>query len=179
MGEGLNMREQGGALTTLTLEVRPSGNTPEQRCVTKPSLHDNLMERVLDRGNLQRAWKRVKSNKGAPGIDGLPIEEFAAYARNHWSEIRQALNDGSYRPQPVKRVTIPKPDGGERHLGIPTVTDRVIQQAIAQVLNPIFDPGFSESSFGFREGRGAHGALKQVKRYVQEGRRIAVDLARV
>jgi RNA-directed DNA polymerase len=113
------------------------------------------MERVLDRGNLQRAWKRVKSNKGAPGIDGLPIEEFAAYACNHWSEIRQALNDGSYRPQPVKRVTIPKPDGGERHLGIPTVTDRVIQQAIAQVLNPIFDPGFSESSFGFRAGRGA------------------------
>jgi RNA-directed DNA polymerase len=163
-------------LATSNHKVRPSGNTCGRRCVMKPSLHDNLMERVLDRENLQRAWKRVKSNQGAPGIDGLPIEEFAAYARNHWSNIRQALNDGSYRPQPVKRVTIPKPDGGERHLGIPTVTDRVIQQAIAQVLNPIFDPGFSESSFGFRERRSAHGALKQVKGYVQQGRRIAVDL---
>ena len=159
-----------------TPETLPIGNAPGRRCRTQPALHDDLMERVLDRGNLNRAWKRVKSNKGAPGVDGLPIEEFAAYAEIHWSEIRQALDAGSYRPEPVKRVTIPKPDGGERHLGIPTVTDRVIQQAIAQVLNPIFDPGFSEASFGFREGRSAHGALKQVKRYVQEGRRIAVDL---
>ena len=163
-------------MVTSNPEILPTGNARGRRCVTKPALQDDLMERVLDRGNMKRAWKRVKSNKGAPGVDGLPIEEFAAYAQNHWSEIRRALNDGSYRPEPVKRVPIPKPDGGERHLGIPTVTDRVIQQAIAQVLNPIFDPGFSESSFGFREGRSAHGALKQVKRYVQEGRRIAVDL---
>ena len=176
MGEGPNMREPGGAEAISTPETLPTGNALGWRCATKPALHDDLMERVLDRGNMKRAWKRVKSNKGAPGVDGLPIEAFAAYAKTHWSEIRQALTDGSYRPEPVKRVTIPKPDGGERHLGIPTVTDRVIQQAIAQVLNPIFDPGFSESSFGFREGRSAHGALKQVKRYVQEGRRIAVDL---
>ena len=101
------MRDQGGALTASTQEARPSGNTPERRCVTKPSLHDNLMERVLEPGNLQRAWKRVKSKKGAPGIDGLPIEAFAAYAPNHWSDIRQALNDGRNRPQSVKRVTIP------------------------------------------------------------------------
>ncbi len=148
----------------------------ERRGATKPSLHDNLMERVLDRTNLLRAWKRVKGNKGAPGIDGLTIEAFPAFARAHWSRIRQDLDDGSYRPEPVRRVMIPKPNGGQRMLGIPTVTDRLIQQAIAQVLTPIFDPGFSESSHGFREGRSAHGALKQVKAYVQEGYRIAVDL---
>ena len=175
-GQGPNMRDQGGALAHSTPATTPTGEALERRGATKPSLHDNLMERVLDRTNLLRAWKRVKGNKGAPGIDGLTLEAFPASARAHWSRIRQDLDDGSYRPEPVRRVMIPKPDGGQRMLGIPTVTDRLIQQAIAQVLTPIFDPGFSESSFGFREGRSAHGALKQVKAYVQEGYRIAVDL---
>jgi RNA-directed DNA polymerase len=134
------------------------------------------MEAVLSPANLKQAWRRVKSNRGAPGIDGLCIEDFPAYAREAWPAIRQSLNDGSYRPQPVRRVSIPKPDGGERALGIPTVVDRVIQQAIAQVMTPIFDPAFSESSFGFRPKRAAHGALKQVKADIKAGYRIAVDL---
>jgi RNA-directed DNA polymerase len=139
-------------------------------------LHEELMARVLDRANLQRAWKRVKANKGAPGIDGMCIEDFTAFAQSHWPSIRQQLADGTYQPQPVRRVCIPKPQGGERLLGIPTVTDRVIQQAIAQVLTPIFDPDFSESSFGFRPGRCAHGALRQVQSHIKAGYRIAVDL---
>jgi RNA-directed DNA polymerase len=139
-------------------------------------LHDDLMERVLDGENLRRAWKRVKANQGAPGTDGMRIEDFAEFARSNWPAIRQALRDGSYRPEPVRRVTIRKPGGGERLLGIPTVTDRVIQQAIAQVLGPIFDPGFSESSFGFRPGRSAHGALRRGQAHIGNGYRIAVDL---
>ena len=109
---------------------------------------------------MRRAWARVKANQGAPGIDGMPIEDFPAFARAHWSAIRQALLDGRYRPSPVRRVLIPKPGGGERALGIPNVVDRVIQQAIAQVITPIFDPEFSESSFGFRPKRSAHGAIR-------------------
>ena len=113
---------------------------------------------------MQRAWKRVKANQGAPGIDGMTIEDFPEFARSHWAAIRASLCAmAPTSPQPVRRVTIPKPDGGERLLGIPTVLDRVIQQAIAQVLTPMFDPGFSESSFGFRPGRSAHGALRQVQ----------------
>jgi len=134
------------------------------------------MEAVVAPGNMRRAWARVKANKGAPGIDGMPIEDFPAFARAHWSAIRQCLIDGTYRPQPVRRVMIPKPGGGERALGIPNVVDRVIQQAIAQVLTPIFDPGFSESSFGFRPKKSAHGAIKQVQAYIKAGYRIAVDL---
>ena len=130
-----------------------------------------------DPENLAEAWKRVKANKGAPGIDGMRIEDFPDYARQHWPAIRQALHDGSYQPQPVRRVSIPKPNGGgERLLGIPCIVDRVIQQAIAQVLGPIFDPGFSDSSFGFRPGRSAHGALRQVQGYLVEGYRVSVDL---
>ena len=134
------------------------------------------MERVLAAENLRRAWKRVKANRGAPGIDGMHIEDFAQFARERWPSIRERLVDGNYRPQPVRRVLIPKPGGGERPLGIPTVTDRLIQQAIAQVLTPIFDPGFSASSFGFRPKRSAHGALRQVQADVRAGYRIAVDL---
>jgi len=156
--------------------MNPTGGADVRRGVTQPALHDDLMERVLDRANLRRAWKRVKANRGAPGMDGMRIEDFAEFARSHWAEIRQQLADGSYQPQPVRRVDIPKPGGGERLLGIPTVMDRVIQQAIAQVLTPIFDPGFSESSFGFRPGRSAHGALRQVQGHLQAGYRIACDL---
>jgi len=134
------------------------------------------MEAVVGSQNLRRAWRRVKANRGAPGIDGMPIEEFPAFAKAHWPTIRQALSEGSYCPTPVRRVVIPKAGGGERALGIPTVLDRVIQQAIAQVLTPIFDPLFSESSFGFRAKRSAHGALRQGQAHIGAGYRIAVDL---
>ena len=156
--------------------MNPTGGAEDRRRATQPALHDNLMEAVLSPANLHRAWRRVKSNGGAPGIDGLRIEDFPAYARDQWAAIRQTLSEGRYQPQPVRRVTIPKTGGGERALGIPTVTDRVIQQAIAQVMTPIFDPEFSESSFGFRPKRSAHGALKQVTADIKAGYRIAVDL---
>ena len=154
----------------------PTGGDASRRGLTQPALHEELMARVLDRVNMQRAWKRVKANQGAPGVDGMGIEDFPEFARLHWSGIRQQLVDGTYQPQPVRRVSIPKPQGGERPLGIPTVLDRVVQQAIAQVLTPIFDPDFSASSFGFRPGRSAHGALKQVQAHIRAGCRIAVDL---
>ena len=121
------------------------------------------------------AWKRVKANKGAPGIDNMPVDDFMAYARKHWDKIRSALCAGTYQPLPVKRVEIPKPTGGTRPLGIPTVIDRLIQQAISQVLTPIFDPGFSEASFGFRPGRSAHEAVYRVRDFIREGCRVAVD----
>ena len=135
-----------------------------------------LLEDVLASDNLVRAWKRVKANKGAPGIDGVTIEDFAGHARQHWLRIKEQITAGRYQPHAVRRVEIPKPDGGKRMLGIPTVMDRVIQQAVAQVLTPIFDPTFSESSFGFRPGRNAHQAIRQVQATVQEGRTIAVDI---
>lgn len=156
--------------------MNPTGGADDRRCATQPALHDEVMARVLDRKNLQRAWKRVKANRGAPGIDGMRIEDFPAFARSHWVEIRQQLECGTHPPRPVRRVSIPKPGGGERLLGIPSVVDRVIQQAMAQVLTPIFDPGFSESSFGFRPGRSAHRALRQVQGHITAGYRIAVDL---
>jgi RNA-directed DNA polymerase len=134
------------------------------------------MERVVSAHNLRRAWKRVKTNHGAPGSDGMSVEDFPAFAREHWPTIRKQLLDGSYRPQPVRRVMIAKRGGGERPLGIPGVLDRLIQQAIAQILGPIFDARFSASSFGFRPHCSAHGALKQVQAYVKSGFRIAVDL---
>ena len=156
--------------------MNPSGGAEGRHRFTQPALHVDLMEAVVAPHNMRRAWARVKSNRGAPGIDGMPVEDFPAFACLHWPTIRQALLDGSYRPQPVRRVSIPKPGGGERALGIPNVVDRVIQQAIAQVMTPIFDPQFSESSFGFRPKRSAHGAVKQVQAYLKAGYRIAVDL---
>lgn len=162
----------------MRLDMNVESGTEEYHAASdmQPALQSELMVRILDRANMQRAWKRVKSNKGAPGIDGMTIDAFPAFAREQWSGIRQSLQDGTYRPQPVRRVSIPKSGGGERMLGIPTVTDRVIQQAILQVLTPIFDPEFSESSFGYRPGRSAHGALRRVKGFVKEGYRTAVDI---
>lgn len=157
--------------------ANPPGGVGVRRVPMQPALHDDLMARVMAPVNLRRAWKRVKANRGAPGVDGITIDDFPAFAQAHWPGIRRALLDGSYRPQPVRRVEIPKPKGrGVRLLGIPTVTDRVIQQAIAQVLTPLFDPGFCESSFGFRPGRCAHGALRQVQHHIRAGYRVAVDL---
>jgi len=156
--------------------LNPEGGGGVWRADIEPAL-DHLMMRILERDNVQRAWKRVKSNKGAPGSDGMTLEDFPAYAREHWSEIRQSLVDGSYPPRPVRQVVIPKPQGkGERKLGVPCVIDRVIQQAILQVLTPMFDPEFSESSFGCRPRRSAHGAIQQVKAFVKSGYRVAVDL---
>ena len=110
--------------------------------------------------NLRRAWQRVKANAGAPGIDGMTVEAFPAFCREHWPRIRSALMEGTYRPAPVRRVFIPKPDGTQRPLGVPTVLDRVIQQALAQVLTPLFEAEFSDHSYGFREGRNAHQAVR-------------------
>lgn len=147
-----------------------------RRAAMQPALRDDLIERVLDPANVQRAWKQVKANGGAAGVDGMTIEAFPAFARTAWPSIRQALRDGTYQPAPVRRHGIAKPGGGERLLGIPRILDRVIQQAISQVLTPIFDPAFSRSSFGFRPGRSAHGAVKQVDGYIKAGYRVCVDL---
>ena len=154
----------------------PTGGAEARRVFTQPALHDDLMGRIVDPANMRRAWKHVKANQGAPGSDGMTLEDFPTFARSHWSVIRQALLDGAYQTQPVRRVSIPKPNGGERWLGIPSVVDRVIQQAIGQVLTPIFDPEFSESSFGFRPGRSAHGAVRHVQRYISEGYPVDLDL---
>ena len=134
-----------------------------------------MMERILASENLAAAWKRVKANKGAPGIDGMTVKAFPAFCRKHWPRIRQAIMEGTYSPASVRRVFIPKPDGSQRPLGVPTVLDRVIQQAVAQILNPVFEPDFSEHSYGFREGRNAHQAVRQVEAGWEEGRRHAVD----
>ena len=134
------------------------------------------MERVCSSANLNRAYKRVKENKGAPGIDGMTVDQLKARVIQHKEELLKSLLEGSYKPMPVRKVMIPKPDGGERQLGIPTVQDRWIQQAMAQILEEEFDAGFSESSFGFRPGRSAHDALKQAKRYVEEGYSYVVDM---
>ena len=125
---------------------------------------------------MQRAWKRVKANKGAAGVDGLDIVQTKEHLKHTWPEIRRRLMDGTYRPQPVRRVGIPKPDGSERELGIPTVTDRLIQQALLQVLQPLIDPTFSEHSYGFRPGRRARDAVLAAQQYVREGRLIVVDV---
>lgn len=125
---------------------------------------------------MQRAWKRVKANKGAAGVDGLDIDQTAEQLKQAWPGIRERLLSGTYRPSPARRVGIPKPDGGERELGIPTVTDRLIQQALLQVLQPLLDPTFSEHSHGFRPGRRAHDAVLEAQRYVQAGFRIVVDV---
>ncbi len=135
-----------------------------------------LLEAALTRENLRQAFKRVRANKGASGVDGLDIDQTARHLVTAWPAIREQLLRGTYRPMPVRRVAIPKPDGGERELGIPTVTDRLIQQALLQVLQPILDPTFSEHSYGFRPGRRAHDAVLAAQSYVQSGRRIVVDV---
>jgi len=135
-----------------------------------------LLSAVLARENMQQAWKRVRANKGAAGIDGLGIDETAKRLVWEWPEIREQLLRGTYRPQPVRRVTIPKPDGGQRELGIPTVTDRLIQQALLQVLQPQLDPTFSQHSYGFRPGRSAHQAVQAAQAHVESGRRVVVDV---
>ena len=155
----------------------PPGDGVTQRSDLKPAFSQGLFERVLQRDNLHAAWQRVRANKGAAGIDGMTIDEFPSWAKSgNWKTVITELQTGRYRPSPVRRVEIDKPEGGTRQLGIPTVTDRVIQQAIAQVLTPIFDPGFSNNSFGFRPRRNGQQAVKQVQGIIKEGRRFAVDV---
>jgi RNA-directed DNA polymerase len=155
-----------------------------ERGVEEPMAgHDNgrsgtsdLMERVCERANLQAALKRVRKNKGSAGIDGMTVDELPEHLKAHWPRIREQLLAGRYQPSMVRRHKIPKPGGGERELGIPTVMDRFIQQAILQVLGPRFDASFSQYSYGFRPGRSAHDAIVQAQRYVNEGRRYVVDV---
>src|SRR5450631_3943064 len=141
-----------------------------------PALTERLMEEVCDRENLESAWKRVRSNKGGPGVDGMTIDAAKGYLREHWPNIRTQLLEGTYKPQPVKRVEIPKPDGGIRKLGVPCVVDRLIQQAMLPVLQERWDPTFSEHSYGFRPGRSAHQAVAQAQAYIIEGYRFVVDI---
>ena len=139
-------------------------------------LANQLLERITNRDNLNRAYKRVKANKGAAGVDGMVINELPLYIRTHGVVIIESLLNGSYQPQATRGVQIPKPAGGKRQLGIPTVLDRVIQQAILQVIEPLFDSKFSESSFGFRPKRSAHQAVKRARAYVEEGYCFVADV---
>jgi RNA-directed DNA polymerase len=134
-----------------------------------------LMEAVVARENLLKAYAQVMRNKGAAGIDGMSVEQLKPYLQAHWAQIKEALLNGTYQAQPVRCVEIPQPSGGVRQLGIPTVVDRLIQQALQQVLSPLFEPNFSAASYGFRPGRSAHDAVKQARTYVAEGRRWVVD----
>jgi group II intron reverse transcriptase/maturase len=134
------------------------------------------MERVVERGNAQAALKRVKQNQGSPGVDGMAVDELPEYLAENWERIRAQLLEGTYQPKPVREVEIPKSGGGVRKLGIPTALDRFIQQSILQVLQPMFDPTFSQHSYGFRPGRSAHQAVCEAQRYIQEGKRVVVDV---
>jgi group II intron reverse transcriptase/maturase len=174
------MSDEGSGAQTADA-VKPPG--PRLR-VEAPSAGDGderpgttgLMEMACERRNLLAALKRVRQNAGSPGIDGMTAAALSDHLRVHWPRLREELLAGRYQPQPVRRVAIPKPGGGERELGIPTVLDRFIQQALLQVLQPLFDPTFSDASYGFRPGRRAHDAVRRAQAYVQEGRSIVVDV---
>jgi RNA-directed DNA polymerase len=151
--------------------------SPTARNESAGDEHWMLLEKVVHRENLLEAHRRVVSNGGAPGVDGMTVHELMPYCREHWSRLREELLNGTYVPQPVRKVEIPKPGGGgKRMLGIPSVLDRLIQQALHQILTPIFDPTFSESSFGFRPGRNAHQAVLQAREHMEAGKRWVVDL---
>lgn len=135
----------------------------------------SLIEQVIADNNLWRAYKKVRKNKGAPGVDGITVYQLKSHMEKYYQPLKQKLKDGSYQPQPVKRVAIPKADGSKRYLGIPCVLDRVVQQAILQVIEPIIDPQFSDNSYGFRKGRSAHQAIKKAEEYYQEGFKVVVD----
>ena len=146
------------------------------RVSESPTGQIRLLESILERKNMQRALKRVLKNKGAPGVDGMTVKQLKGYLRRHWPKIEQALRDGTYMPMPVRQKEIEKPDGGVRLLGIPTVLDRLIQQAVAQILTLIWDYTFSAYSFGFRPQRSQHDALRHYRQYVDEGLRYIVDI---
>ena len=146
----------------------------------RDSAEPDLLGKILEKDNLNRAYKRVKANKGAPGVDGMTIEAALPWLKEHNHELVERIRKGKYTPSPVRRVEIPKPDGGKRKLGIPTVLDRIIQQAMAQQLTPIYEPLFSENSFGYRPGRGAKDAIGRIKEYAQQGytRAVVLDLSK-
>jgi RNA-directed DNA polymerase len=171
----------------LALAGESRGETPDATCqgtelfVAKrisesPADEARVMEEVCNRTNLENAWKRVRANKGGPGVDGMTIDAAVGYLREHWPTIREQLLHGTYIPKPVKRVEIPKAGGGVRRLGVPCVVDRLIQQALLQVLQPRWDPTFSEHSYGFRPGRSAHQAVAQAQCYIAQGYGYVVDL---
>ena len=180
MGEAMRQKPERSREAAGGRRVKPV----QARALTKPDpppraasdTGPGLLTAVLARENLLRAMKRVRANRGAAGVDGLDIDQTATLLRTRWPAIRDSLLKGTYRPQPVRRVMIPKPGGGERELGIPTVLDRLIQQALLQVLQPILDPNFSQHSYGFRPGRSAHDAVLAAQSFVQSGRRIVVDV---
>jgi RNA-directed DNA polymerase len=143
---------------------------------TKAELATQLIEQVVERGNMWRAYERVLRNKGAPGADGMRVQDLKAWLQTHWPSVKAALLAGSYLPREVRAVDIPKPSGGVRTLGVPTVVDRLIQQAVLQVLQPIFEDGFSQSSYGFRPGRNAWQAVQAARDHVRGGRGWVVDI---
>jgi len=157
-------------------EGQRSGEAPTMRSGEVRSGDDHLMERVVARGNVKVAWARVRSNGGSPGVDGMTVGQLAGYLMEHGKEVREQLLSGTYQPQAVRRQQIPKREGGVRELGIPCVLDRLIQQAILQVLQPMFDLTFSEHSHGFRPGRSAHDAVREAHGYLREGRQWVVDV---
>jgi len=154
----------------------PSVTPAQPESPSRGSDDNDLMEKVVARQNMLAALRRVEENKGAPGIDQVTVKDLRDYVREHWDRIREELLTGTYKPQPVRRVEIPKPGGGTRLLGIPTVIDRLIQQALLQVLTPIFDPEFSPYSYGFRPGRRGHDAVRQARKYAEEGYTWVVDM---
>lgn len=173
-GKAERPREAGGG-TTESARVERQVYTVRDGDTGDGSL--GLMEEVVRRENMKAAYKRVVQNGGAPGVDGMGVDELMAYCREHWARIREELLSGKYKPQPVRRVEIPKPGGGgKRALGIPTVLDRMIQQAMLQVLTPIFDPTFSEGSYGYRPGRSTHKAVRRARAHVRAGYRWVLDL---
>ena len=196
--EGLNMqcrKELGSSMTTTdadggtemsrtptgdsgrkSLEQEASASSVTAEPMPRPEAETGLLEMILSRENMMEALRRVEANKGAKGVDGLTVEHLRAHLVAHWVAIKEELLAGRYEPAPVRGVEIPKPGGGMRQLGIPTVVDRLIQQAMHQVLMPLFDPGFSNCSYGFRPGRSAHQAVLAARSYVAGGRRWAVDI---
>jgi RNA-directed DNA polymerase len=163
-------RNRAGAAACAEADLATRARTKAEVATTR------LMEAVVERGNLMLAYQRVVANRGAAGVDHLAVSELKDHLKRHWPTIRTRLLAGDYQPQPVRRVDIPKPQGGTRTLGIPTVVDRLIQQALHQVLQPIFEPTFSEGSYGFRPGRNAHQALRRAQQYVAQGKRWVVDI---
>ena len=160
------------------LKCLPEGteSSAGKRRTESPAIAEQLMEEVCERENCKQALKRVKANKGSAGVDGMTVQQLPEYLKQHWPVIREQLLNGTYKPQPVRRVEIPKPDGGVRKLGIPTVLDRFVQQAVMQVLQGRWDRTFSDHSYGFRPRRSAHQAVEQAQRYIAEGYRWCVDL---
>ncbi len=177
--EASSRNQQGGehskAPCSSQLQSEKSSSAAMEQ-LTLDIVSEDLMEQIVDPENFETAWAKVRANRGAPGPDGITLDEFPELFRPQWAEIRQQLLEGTYQPGPARRKSISKDDGGQRDLGIPNVIERLIQQAILLVLTPIFDPTFSDSSFGFRPNRSAHGAAKQIQSHIQAGYRHCVDM---